>query len=439
MGEISAHGQTQEIPTRSPALIWWLIGVWLASALYLVPFVDRAWVPHDEGLLGQSAERVLGGQLPHRDFDEVYTGGLSYLHALAFKLGGVKSIALRWTAFVFVLAWVPAVFWIASRSARAPAAALVTAAAVTWSVPNYFSGMPSWYNLFFATFGIAALMRHLETGRARWLVAAGLAGGCSFLVKSAGLYYIAGAVLFLVAYEVELSRPAVPLPGRRPDASDRRRTGWLDRRKGCARRRPGRIGGVAGSNAFEPRRPAAFRRAGCGGMRLPGLERNRLGPPSARSAAGSSLPAGPSISRRRRDPDRRIPDSVCSNGRTRRLLPRRVHRAATASVGRQRRAAAVADGAAAGALRPHPGGGRAGQANPLWSGGDRGVRGVAGLSPRVFPASRSVPDALESGPAPEHGRRGRGRSAAGPRRDIDGARTLAASCCWWSRSPRSAA
>ena len=115
-----AHGQTQEIPTRSPALIWWLIGVWLASALYLVPFVDRAWVPHDEGLLGQSAERVLGGQLPHRDFDEVYTGGLSYLHALAFKLGGVKSIALRWTVFAFVLAWVPAVFWIASRSVRAP-------------------------------------------------------------------------------------------------------------------------------------------------------------------------------------------------------------------------------------------------------------------------------------------------------------------------------
>ena len=218
MGEISAPGQTQEPPTRSPALIWWLIGVWLASALYLVPFVDRAWVPHDEGLLGQSAERVLGGQLPHRDFDEVYTGGLSYLHALAFKLGGVKSIALRWTAFVFVLAWVPAVFWIASRSARAPAAALVTAVAVTWSVPNYFSGMPSWYNLFFATFGIAALMRHLETGRARWLVAAGVAGGCSFLVKSAGLYYIAGAVLFLIAYEVDPRPPVPSTPLRVADA-----------------------------------------------------------------------------------------------------------------------------------------------------------------------------------------------------------------------------
>jgi len=55
--------------------------------------VNRGWVPHDEGLLGQSAERLLAGQLPHRDFDEVYTGGLSYLHALAFEVGGVRLIA----------------------------------------------------------------------------------------------------------------------------------------------------------------------------------------------------------------------------------------------------------------------------------------------------------------------------------------------------------
>jgi hypothetical protein len=225
MEDISGrHGQRHEVPAGSASLIWWLIGVWLASALYVAPFVDRGWVAHDEGLLGQSAERVSSGQLPHRDFDEVYTGGLSYLHALAFKLGGVRSIALRWMVFAFLLAWVPVVFWIASRSVGGAAAALVTAVAVAWSLPNYFASMPSWYNLFFATFGIGALMRHLETGRARWLVAAGVAGGCSFLVKSAGLYYIAGAVLFLVANEAQ--PPSAPLQVL-PDRSDRSRGSWF--------------------------------------------------------------------------------------------------------------------------------------------------------------------------------------------------------------------
>ena len=227
MGEISGHSQTQELPTRSAAWTWWLIGVWLASALYVAPFVSRAWVPHDEGLLGQSAERVFNGQLPHRDFDEVYTGGLSYLHALAFKLAGVRSIALRWTVFAFLIAWVPVVFWIASRSMRASAAALVTAVAVTWSMPNYFASMPSWYNLFFATFGIAALMRHLETGRSRWLFAAGLAGGGSFLVKSAGLYYIAGAALFLITNEVYSSTPRLAVPDSSRDASGHRAASFI--------------------------------------------------------------------------------------------------------------------------------------------------------------------------------------------------------------------
>ena len=68
-------------------------------------------------------------------------------------------------------------------------------------MPNYFASMPSWYNLFFATFGIAALLRHADSGRARWLVAAGVAGGCSFLAKISGVYFIAAAFVFLVIAE----------------------------------------------------------------------------------------------------------------------------------------------------------------------------------------------------------------------------------------------
>jgi hypothetical protein len=48
------------------------------SALLLAAHLRQGWIPHDEGTLGLSAERVLRGDLPHRDFDEVYTGGLSY-------------------------------------------------------------------------------------------------------------------------------------------------------------------------------------------------------------------------------------------------------------------------------------------------------------------------------------------------------------------------
>src|SRR2546427_11417424 len=57
-------------------LRWWLIliVVWGISGIYEGRHLKRGWVPHDEGAFAQSADRVLHGELPHRDYTEVYTG-----------------------------------------------------------------------------------------------------------------------------------------------------------------------------------------------------------------------------------------------------------------------------------------------------------------------------------------------------------------------------
>jgi hypothetical protein len=61
--------------------------------------------------------------------------------------------------------------------------------------------MPSWYNLFFATFGAAAMVRYLDVRARRWLVVAGACGGVSILIKVIGAYYIAGILVFLAFLE----------------------------------------------------------------------------------------------------------------------------------------------------------------------------------------------------------------------------------------------
>lgn len=194
----------------------WLILmlVWIACGLYAAVLLPRGWVPHDEGTIAQSAQRVLEGQLPHRDFDELYTGGLTYLNALAFRLFGETLLAPRIMLYLFFLAWVPAVYRIASRFSSALAAAAVTLLAVAWSLPNYSAALPSWYNLFFATFGVAAILRYLDTGTRTWLLLAGLSCGVSFLFKLSGVYFAAGVLLFLVFREQDVSR-AEPC-GQRP-------------------------------------------------------------------------------------------------------------------------------------------------------------------------------------------------------------------------------
>ena len=180
--------------------------VWIFAAVYLGLNLNCGWVPHDEGILGQSALRILHGELPHRDFEEPYTGGLGYLDAAAFRLFGVNLMVLRWVLFGFFLFWVAAVFAIAREFCSPWAAAGVNLLVVLWSAPNYPAAMPSWYCLFFATFGVLALLRYLRAPHPGFLVLAGFAGGLSILVKTPGVYYVAAVLLFLVFYEQSLAK-----------------------------------------------------------------------------------------------------------------------------------------------------------------------------------------------------------------------------------------
>ena len=178
-----------------------LAAVLVIAGIYAGVHIGWGWVPADEGTLSQSALRVMQGQLPHRDFGEIYTGGLSFIHALAFRTFGVNLMSLRICVFLFFLAWLPAVYYIALRFTSALGAGAITLLAVAWSYPNYPAAMPSWYNLFFATFGAAALLCYLETRARRWLFVAGICGGASILIKVIGAYYVAGALLFLAFVE----------------------------------------------------------------------------------------------------------------------------------------------------------------------------------------------------------------------------------------------
>jgi Dolichyl-phosphate-mannose-protein mannosyltransferase len=193
-----------------------LVLAWTASAFWVWHYVDRGWWPNNGGAFGLSAERVLAGELPHRDFDEIYTGGVSFLNALAFKVLGTSMTAMRRVLFVFFLAWIPSVYWIATRFAGALVAGLMTLLAAGWSMCIYTEPIANWYNLFFATFGLASLLRWFETGRRRWLAVVGACAGLSILAKIVGIFFLIAACATVLFTEQTANRqkPA-PDDGRR--------------------------------------------------------------------------------------------------------------------------------------------------------------------------------------------------------------------------------
>ncbi|HVT41068.1 MAG TPA: DUF885 family protein [Gemmatimonadaceae bacterium] len=190
---------------RRRTLVSLAIGISVA-ALSVWTVLDRGWVPFDEGTIAQAAERVLHGDVPHRDFTDPYTGGLPYWHALAMRVFGVSLMAPRYALFIAFLLWLPAVWWLARRGCGRRWAVAITILAAWWSLPVYPAAMPTWYLLFIATWIVVALERWHVSGHARWLVAVGMACGTAVTVKQTGLYLLAGALLGILFREQEDTR-----------------------------------------------------------------------------------------------------------------------------------------------------------------------------------------------------------------------------------------
>jgi hypothetical protein len=201
--EMQTPSWFDQLTARNRVLIdWGVAGVMLAGfAVILALRIHTGVVPHDDGTLGHAAERVLEGQLPHRDFDDPYTGGLAMLNAAAFKLFGVNVLSARLVLLGFTLLTFGVLYRMFRRTLPIEWAALLTITAFSWSVPHYFTPMPSWYNLFFGIFTVAALQKYAETERREWLAAAGGFTGLSFLIKVIGLYFVAVAALYVIFFE----------------------------------------------------------------------------------------------------------------------------------------------------------------------------------------------------------------------------------------------
>src|SRR4051812_3105389 len=78
-----------------------LLVVLLISAAYAGFYLKRGWIPHDDGAFALSAQRVMRGELPHRDFQEIYTGGLAFLNAGAMRIFGDRLVVMRYPLFAF--------------------------------------------------------------------------------------------------------------------------------------------------------------------------------------------------------------------------------------------------------------------------------------------------------------------------------------------------
>ena len=163
------------------------VAVALAS---LAVFAGYAWSGQywidlmDEGYFLYLADRVRHGDLPYRDFDTYYTPGVFHLYAAAFDVFGVGVMPVRLLLAGVRTLCLVLLYVLTRRVAPWPFAILPGLLVCAMDhVPIHPEPHPAWWALLANLCGLAAVVAHVSTLRARWLVFAGGAAAAAFCFK----------------------------------------------------------------------------------------------------------------------------------------------------------------------------------------------------------------------------------------------------------------
>lgn len=193
---------------------WYALTITVSTALLVLIFVTQYHLfPHDEGQFAEGAVRVLRGELPHRDFDEMYSGGVTYYHALMFRIFESSFYTLRAAVVLASLPAIAAMFDLLYRLLGRPFdAGGFTLVAFVVSLGMMHAPHCNVYLANLAIIGLwAAARASLSTSRLEHLLMVaclGLTAGLSLTCKITGLYAVAAGGVAVALVNIRTDRAA---------------------------------------------------------------------------------------------------------------------------------------------------------------------------------------------------------------------------------------
>lgn len=195
------EGRHRAAPGRDPWLRRWAAPLLLAGvgavALHYAPYgIDLG----DEGFLAHGAQRVLNGELPHRDFYSLQ-GPLSWELAAAWSaLVGLSFLKLRLLGVLLHAAMVLLTLAIARRFASDRWAFGAAAVVVIAGVPYmHFAPLAVWQGITLSLVAIALGARSVRTTNSRLAFASGAVAALSALTRHDQAAYMILSMLVLAA------------------------------------------------------------------------------------------------------------------------------------------------------------------------------------------------------------------------------------------------
>jgi hypothetical protein len=188
------------------------IALIIATLLYLALSMNRTVNLTDEGLVLFGAERVLNGDVPHRDFFTLYGPAQFYLLAALYKVFGASVLVERAWDTVVRCYCVVLVFIVVKRVAPRKVALLTAAASLVWLASFESYGYPVFPALAAALAGVTflapVLARAKPTPR---LIVAGVCAGVVVLFRYDVGFAVFGSECLILAFAAWTQRSPTTL------------------------------------------------------------------------------------------------------------------------------------------------------------------------------------------------------------------------------------
>lgn len=182
--------------------------VLIASTVLMIIFHNRFWAPADEGNYAHVAERLLSGQVLHRDVQDVHAGYVNFVNAAAFSIFGLRMVSLRYPLALLTILQSGLMFLLLRQRGLIPAV-LGALALTSLTFVQFLNPTANWYCLFLTIAAIGWLTLVPPGQRGRHFVT-GILVGTSFLFRQlSGVFLAIGVLVYLL-----LERQGPPAEGR---------------------------------------------------------------------------------------------------------------------------------------------------------------------------------------------------------------------------------
>ena len=176
-----------------------LVAAVLVNTLLLWNFHDQHWYAVDEGNYAHIAERLLAGEVLHRDIQDLHPGYINFVNAAAFAIFGVDLVSLRYPLMVAaftgsLLIW----FLLARRDVRLATVASIAATAM--GVVQFLDPTAHWYCLVLAVC-LVCWLSWIQKGHPARTLGAGILVGLIMLFRQLTGVWVAMAVLLILLRE----------------------------------------------------------------------------------------------------------------------------------------------------------------------------------------------------------------------------------------------